>query len=94
MTTIKCAVFSMTDKPRFKTLVPRAAPPAATRTGVFSAGEFTTPVYDRAALGADFTASGPLLIEEPASVTVVSPGQYLSVAPSGHLLIRAAGEDR
>jgi len=94
MTTIKCAVFSETDKPRFRALDPRPAPNPESRTVVFAGGEFATPVYDRATLGADFSADGPLLVEEPASVTVVGPGQHLSVASTGHLLIRAAGGSR
>ncbi len=37
-----------------------------------------------------FTAAGPALVEEPASVTVLNPGQRLRVDDWGKLLIESA----
>jgi N-methylhydantoinase A len=34
--------------------------------------------------------TGPALVEEAASVTVVNPGQQVTVDPFGHLIIEAA----
>lgn len=52
-----------------------AATPKATRRAYFpeAGGKVDTPVYERADLGAGFTAQGPLLVEDPGSTLVVGP---------------------
>jgi N-methylhydantoinase A len=50
-----------------------------------------TPTYARAALVAGNKISGPALIEEHASTTVLSPGDELTVNAYGHLEIAVAG---
>ena len=53
-----------------------------------------TPVYRREQLGRDWSAAGPLIIEEAASTTVVAPGWSARVAEGGCLLLtqESAGE--
>jgi N-methylhydantoinase A len=92
MTTIKCTVFATTEKPRFPSLGERPPPVPARRKVAFGEDLIDTPVYDRATLGAGFALTGPALVEEAASVTVIGPAQQLTVSPTGHLVIGAAGE--
>lgn len=91
MTTIKCTVSAITEKPRFPALAEGPAPEPARREVTFGARTLDTPVYDRATLGAGFSLTGPALVEEAASVTVVGPAQRLTVSATGHLVIDAAG---
>ena len=46
-----------------------------------------TPIHDRAALREGHSFEGPALIEEPASVTVVRPGQPVRIDRYGNILI-------
>ena len=50
------------------------------------------PVLDRAALVPGTTLSGPVLVEEPESTTVVGGDAALSVTEQGHLKIEIGGE--
>ncbi|MGR9092594.1 MAG: hydantoinase/oxoprolinase family protein [Gammaproteobacteria bacterium] len=94
MTTIKCTAFALTEKPRFPALGERPPPVPSQRNVAFGETEHDTPVYDRETLGAGFSLVGPALVEEAASVTVIGPGQHLAVSPTGHLVIRVAGENQ
>ncbi|MFN8593506.1 MAG: hydantoinase/oxoprolinase family protein [Thermomicrobiales bacterium] len=51
----------------------------------------STPVYDRDRLAPGFAASGPLIVEEPSTTTLVHPGQRLTVDDLGNLVITVAG---
>ena len=53
----------------------------------FDQGCVDTPVYDRDRLRAGHKIAGPALVEENASVTVLGPGNSLSVDRFGNLLI-------
>ncbi|MCB8881282.1 hydantoinase/oxoprolinase family protein [Acidisoma cellulosilytica] len=64
-----------------------SAEPLRSRPVWFDAAWVETPVYDRAALRAGHVLSGPALVEEEASVTVVSPGHDLNVDDWGNLHI-------
>jgi len=78
---------SLTDKPVMPGL-PAAtgqAEPACRRPVVFDDGAHDTPVYDRDVLRAGHRISGPALIEEAASVTVMPPGMRLEVDTMGNL---------
>jgi N-methylhydantoinase A len=72
-------------------------PPEAAFTGVRSAyfaeiGTFSnTPTYARDALLAGNRISGPALIEEHASTTVLMPGDAMEVDSHGNLVIAVAG---
>jgi N-methylhydantoinase A len=71
------------------------APGKAARTGrrpVYLDGAFRpTPIYARATLLAGNRISGPALVEEHASTTVLLPGDRLEVDRYGNLLIKVAG---
>jgi N-methylhydantoinase A len=73
----------------------KRAPDKAAFTGkrpVYVDGKFRpTPTYARAALSAGNRISGPALIEEHASTTVLLPGDRLEVDAYGNLLIKVAG---
>jgi N-methylhydantoinase A len=68
-----------------------AAPPRAAATGkrkaYFGDRFISTPTYARAALLAGNRITGPALIEEYASTTVLSPGDRMNVDPYGNLII-------
>lgn len=68
---------------------PPATAQKGTRTILFAGfGEQTTTVWERSALLAGNVIQGPAVIEEPASTTVVEPGDVATVNNFGHLLIR------
>ena len=94
--TIKATVVSVTDKPVLATIETGngAAPEAAgSRPVIFEDGTHDTPVYARPGLKAGERITGPAIIEEAASVTVLRPGEKLRVDDHGNLLIgKLAGE--
>ena len=51
-------------------------------------GYVETPVYRRESLGAGLTLTGPAIVEEPDSTTVVHPGDTLIVRPDGLLEVQ------
>lgn len=70
--------------------LPAAEGPAAKRGERpvhFESGTHVSPVYDRGDLLAGHLITGPAVIEEPASVTVLNPGSTLTVDPFGNLVI-------
>ncbi len=72
--------------------IPPAAGPAEPRSrrGVgFVDGRHDTPIFSRDDLRAGHAISGPAVVEEAASVTLVAPGQTLTVDRFGHLLLAA-----
>jgi len=69
----------------------RAAPTG--KRPVYIDGAFrATPIYARSALAAGHRISGPALIEEHASTTLLLPGDRLEVDLYGNLLIKIAGK--
>jgi N-methylhydantoinase A len=76
--------------------IPRAKSARAAAAGkrqVYVDGAFrVTPIYVRTALAAGHCISGPALIEEHASTTLLLPGGRLDVDLYGNLLIRIAGK--
>ncbi len=79
------------DRPRLPRLptAMTAARPIGERKVWFDDAFAPTPVYDRASLGAGHAITGPAIVEEFGSTTVVFPGQVLSVDPHGILVIRS-----
>ncbi len=79
-----------TDKPSFP--APTAggqAEPVCSRAVYFRpAGWIECPVYRRAALSCGTVLSGPAVVEEMDSTTLVHPGQRLSVSPEGIFIIQ------
>jgi len=91
---LRSAITGLMRKPQFERIAAGdAAPPAAalrgTRPVYFAeAGRhLDTPTYDRAALVAGNRISGPALVEEYASTTVVHPGDTVEVDAFGDLVI-------
>ena len=89
MTSVKVTAVSVTDKLRLAEVgqAEGEPEPAATRRVLFEEGWQETPVHDRAALREGHRFEGPALIEEPASVTVVRPGQPVRIDRYGNILI-------
>jgi N-methylhydantoinase A len=85
----------MRKPPQRKITRGRKAPPAAAAGGkrkVFFGGRFRpTPVFWRPSLLAGNRITGPALIEEYASTTLLLPGDVLEVDAFGNLAIRLAG---
>jgi N-methylhydantoinase A len=63
------------------------AAPVSRRPVWFADGWLDTPVYARTDLLQGHTVSGPALVEESASVTVLDPGKKMTVDRYGNLLI-------
>jgi N-methylhydantoinase A len=85
-------VIARTAKPDLPRLPAAEGPaePVGSRRVVYTGGVFEVGVYWRESLRAGQVIVGPALVEEAASVTVVNPGQRLTVDPFGHLIIEAA----
>lgn len=58
----------------------------------FAAGPATVPVADRAKLGAGTAFSGPVILTQLDTTTLVAPGWNGTVHPSGAILLTRAGE--
>ncbi|MFL5332087.1 MAG: hydantoinase/oxoprolinase family protein [Geminicoccaceae bacterium] len=86
-------VISCTPKPDLPRLARAEADPTpvAERAVRYAGGIAATPVYRRDSLRDGHALAGPALIEEAASVTVVEPGQRLTVNAFGHLLVKPVG---
>lgn len=86
---IKVAITVRSNKPDLPAL-PRGdgrVKPVHSRRVVFESGDENAQVFDRATLRAGDVIRGPALVEEFASVTVVRPGQTLSVGIYGTMEI-------
>jgi len=93
---LRSTVLGIMRKPRLVNLKRgRPMPDRSALTGrrpVYFDGRFrATPTYARAAFAAGNRLSGPALIEEHASTTVLWPGDQLEVDRYGNLLIKVAG---
>jgi N-methylhydantoinase A len=82
-------VTALTPKPDFAMLSAATGEPEAVgrRRVVYDDGPHDTPVFDRATLRQGHRIAGPAVIEEAASVTLLRPGQALSVDQYGNLRI-------
>jgi N-methylhydantoinase A len=67
--------------------------PSGTRPVYFDAGFIDTPLYDRATLPPGAKITGPAVVEEFGSTTVVFPGQTVEVDPHGILVIRPVAQE-
>ncbi|MFN3450613.1 MAG: hydantoinase/oxoprolinase family protein, partial [Sphingorhabdus sp.] len=69
------------------------APPASSNLPIKNVPCFmdgarrSTPLFDRNALGAGFSASGPAIIIDPVSTTIVEPGWKFAVDATGNLML-------
>jgi len=92
MVNIRLAVIG--ERPRLK--FPSAAAtgeakPARERTVWFGGKAVKCPVYDRAMLGGGAVFSGPAIVQEHGTTTVMFPGDTCEVMPSGEMVITVAG---
>ncbi len=86
---IKVTAVSLTDKPDMPKLerATGEAKPVARRSVIFDQGALDTPIYDRGSLKAGHHFVGPAVIEEPASVSVIRPGDAVKIDAYGNILI-------
>ena len=94
---LRVTVTGMLEKPALEAIERGAEqPPADAHTGVrqvrFGAELTDTDTWDRTRLLADNRITGPALVEEHASTTVLHPGDSLSVDGFGNLRISIGGE--
>ena len=57
-------------------------------------GIYDTPIYARERLPVDFAIDGPAIIEEPASTTIVLPGQSAAMDAFGNIRIVTTAQGR
>ena len=83
--------FGLIERPQMPRIAGRAGKPVPKASrGVYFGSEFqNTPIFDRASLPPASQISGPAVIEEFGSTTVVFPGQSVEVDPHGILVIRS-----
>jgi N-methylhydantoinase A len=55
-------------------------------------GYVETPIIDRQAIPSGTEVTGPAIIEDPDSTTVVLPGDVARISAAGHLIIEIAEE--
>jgi N-methylhydantoinase A len=95
--TIRIRAVGNTSKPTLRELPARGVGKSAPRPGTRRAYCFTTremtefATYKRADLAPGDSVTGPALVDEGTSVTVMHTGQTLSVDRYGHLIIAMAG---
>ena len=81
--------FGLIERPRIPKLQRSVKAAAHSSRRVYFSGAFRdTPIYQRVELAAGTELTGPAVIEEFGSTTVVFPEQALSVDPHGILIIR------
>jgi N-methylhydantoinase A len=87
---LRVTVIGPTDlQPSVELATTQEVEPGAWRPVAFHGRSYLeTPVYRRELLGAGFTLTGPVIIEEPDATTVVHPGDTLIVRPDGLLELR------
>ena len=86
---IKVTAISVSERLELPKLPAATSPPEPvdTRSVIFDDGAHDAKVYDRASLMDSHQLRGPALIEEPASITVIRPGQDVRVDTYGNLLL-------
>jgi N-methylhydantoinase A len=89
--TLKVVAVSVLKKPDVTTLPAQVGAPESgeTRQVLFDEGWLEVPIYNRESFGHGCRITGPAVIEEEASATVLCSGQHLTVDPFGNLLISA-----
>jgi N-methylhydantoinase A len=89
--TLKVVAVSLLKKPEVGTLPAQVGTPepGGKRRVFFEAGWLEVPIYNRESFGQGCRITGPAVIEEEASATVLCAGQHLTVDPFGNLLISA-----
>jgi len=92
MVNIRLAVIGQRPRLAFPSAQAKGAAKAARERKVYFDGKFVTcPVYDRPTLGAGASISGPAIVQEHGTTTVLFAGDTCKVVPSGELLIEVGG---
>jgi N-methylhydantoinase A len=91
LVTIKAVAIASSEKPQIPTLALAQSPAKAnaSRKVRFEEGWLDTPVYDRETLLQNHVITGPAIIEESASVTILRPNQQIRVNEYGYMLVTA-----
>ncbi|HEX7230413.1 MAG TPA: hydantoinase/oxoprolinase family protein [Candidatus Binatia bacterium] len=90
---LRVSAIGRLGKPQFPRIaagekIPPSAARRGTRTVIFeAAGALQAAVFDRAKLLANNVITGPAIIEETASTTVIEPGDLVTVNEYGHLVM-------
>jgi len=90
LVSVRVASVGRIDKPPARVLEPGATPEPKERRDVYFAetdGYVDCPIYDRYSLPAGARLTGPAVVEEFDSTTVVHPGFTVSVDGTGNLII-------
>jgi len=89
--TLKVVAVSLLKKPEVRILPAQVGTPepGGTRRVLFEEAWLEVPIYNRESFGQGCRITGPAIIEEEASATVLCSGQQLTVDPFGNLLISA-----
>ena len=66
--------------------------PTTTRSAYFGGQWLDTPLYDRETLRAGQRFTGPAIVQESGSTTVVSPGDRVRIDDFGNLVLSIAEE--
>jgi N-methylhydantoinase A len=91
LVTIKAVAIASCEKPHIATLTLAEKPAKAnsSRKVRYEGGWIDTPVYDRETLLQNHVITGPAIIEESASVTILRPDQQIRVNEYGYMLVTA-----
>lgn len=82
------------ERPRLPPLPPASAEPLTGRRDVYfddATAPVDCPVYDRARLAVGDAVSGPAVIEEHSSTTLLWDGDVATIAPTGELIVEVTG---
>jgi N-methylhydantoinase A len=91
---LRVTAVGLIDKPRMAEAPegePSSAVPARERPVVFDGRFISCPIYERERLAPGMTVSGPGIVEEYGSTTVMQPGQSARVDRYGNLIISPEG---
>ena len=91
LVTLRVVLDGLVEKPRLESFRPKAtrlAQPVATRQAFFDETDWVDcPVYEREALAAGQKFSGPAIVVETGSTTVVAPGDRGEIDDLGNIII-------
>lgn len=93
LVSLRCAVIGSRPKVRAQALVRDSSrtgslAPTAHRKVFFEGGFRDCPVYDRFELPLGSTFSGPAVVQQPDTTTIIEPSMTVSVDVLGNLIIR------
>jgi N-methylhydantoinase A len=90
---VRLAAIGQRPRLQFPKAEARAAPKPEARRRVYLGGKDAVdcPIYRRPILGAGTTITGPAIVQEHGTTTVLFAGDRCTVAPSGELIIEVGG---